>query len=187
MIYEFTRDVAATLRARSFPFPVLYGPEALEREYATTTIVIERDRTRPDSVAQARGPQANPKKHFERGISAVATVYARSSVRGAMIQNHEHECEAVVDALLVAFSECSSTSKHGPIVITDTRAGAPSEYKPFAGVIYVIAFRVPRAVFALTYQSEARAQGAAAGVQNSTRVRLVGGDPDSDPETGCGE
>jgi hypothetical protein len=61
-------------------------------------------------------------------------------------------------------------------------------------VIYALRFRVPRSVYALSYSDElesnpatagAEPTGAAAGVQNQTRVRLNGSE-DEDPDIGCG-
>jgi hypothetical protein len=75
-------------------------------------------------------------------------------------------------------------------VITEARYLVASEYndvETWPGVVYRLRFRVPRGVFAVTYEGSARPEQELAGFNNRTEARLAGSDPETPPEIGCGE
>lgn len=185
MIYTMHRDIAAILAARKFPVRVIYGPERTVRESYDPTIVIERDRNGSDRVTAPVGQQTNPRKYAMRSLAVSATIYTVSTLPGAMIQDHERECEKLIDAFIVALYEWQASARAGAVAIGEARylsAADRNDVETWPGVAYRLRFTVPRAVQALTYQGEARPTGQAAGVSNSTLVSA----PGFNPESACG-
>lgn len=185
MIYEMSRDIGARLEAAKFPVRVVYGPEQTAREIYDPVIVIERDRGGSDRITPPQGQQSNPRKYMTRWLAARATIYAKSSLDGATVWDHERECEKLVDGLLVALTEWQTAERAGAINVAEARYLAASErndVETWAGVVYVLRFSVPRAVFKLTYLGEARPTQALSGHRNQTIASTPGGDP----ATGCG-
>jgi hypothetical protein len=196
------RDIAETLATRQIPFPVYYGPENTTRDRFDTAIVFERERGANDLFRAGQGAQRNPRKREIRELAAQVTIYARSSLGGAHIGDHERLCEQLADAVIIALEEWGTASRAGHIPITEakylsaadlaTEQDAPdARVDVWPGVVYRIKFRVPRGMRVETYTSEAapgeaEPTGAAVGVTNQTQVRLQGGDPEADPELGCG-
>jgi hypothetical protein len=159
VIYSMARDIDARLAARKFPVRVIYGPERTVREGYDPIIVIERDRGAADSVEAPKGSQTNPRKYAQRVLAVSATIYMCSRLPGAMIQDHERECEKLIDAFIVALLEWQTSERAGSILINAGRyltAADRADVETWPGVVYSISFAVPRAVFALTYQGEAR-------------------------------
>lgn len=179
------RDVEAKLRARKFPSQFVYGPERITRVgYFDHVIVFERDRKATDLIAPAKGFENNARRMRVRELCVQATIYARSRLDGARVNDHEKECEQIVDALVIAFAEWGTEAKAGELPITEARYLTAEEYtdptKPaeaWGGAVYLIRFRVPRGVTARDYSGSARPTGAAAGVAGSVEVRLNAGDP----------
>lgn len=179
------RDVETALRKRKFPSEFRYGPERITRNgYFDHVIVFERDRKANDTTRPVQGTGANPNKRLVRELCVDVKVYAKSSVDGARVEDHERECEQIVDALLLNFSEWGTAARSGAFTITESRYLSAEEYtdptKPleaWAGAVYVIRFRVPRGVTARDYEGAARPTGAATGVSNSAEVRMNAGDP----------
>lgn len=189
MIYELSQAVTADLRAREFPIAVEYSPRVVNSEaFPDSVIVFERDDA-PDAVTAAVGVQSNPRKYRTRTVGGRILVYARSNADGADVGEHESVCEDLVDAVIVSLIDCVSAAKGGPDVpIVEARylrREERPEVEQWPGRVYLLRFRVPRAVFKRDGAGAARPTGAATGVQNRTGVRLRGGNPDADPETGC--
>jgi hypothetical protein len=177
MIYALARDIDARLTARKFPVRVVYGPERTTREGYAPVIVVERDRTASDTVGPPKGTQRNPRKYMTRTLAVSATIYAQSSLPGAMIQDHERSCEQLVDAFLVSLYEHLAAEQAGTISVSSARYLAASErndVETWPGVVYVIKFFVPRAVLALDYTGEAKPTAAAPGFVNAVRVSIDG-------------
>jgi hypothetical protein len=179
------RDVEAKLRARKFPSEFVYGPERTERSgYFDHEIIFERDRKAADLVGPVKGFENNARRMRVRELATQITIYAQSRVDGARVEDHEGECEQIVDALVLALAEWGVEAKAGDLPITESRyltaqergeVGAPVEVWP--GVVYVIRFRVPRGVSARNYEGSARPTGEAAGVSGSVEVRRNADDP----------
>lgn len=183
------KDVAGIFTARKFPVRFVYGPERVNRELRHTVIIVERDRDQTDQVRATQGTQRNAPKVRVRDLAVKATIFARSSVSSAMIQEHERFCEQLVDALIVALEEWGTETKAGDIPITEGRYAKAEDHndvETWPGVAYVLRFRVPRSVMAKTYAGEAKPTQALGGFSNRTDVSRTGGSEDADPETGCG-
>jgi hypothetical protein len=188
MIYEMSNDIRDMLVARKFPIPLVYGPEIAGSESLATRIVVERDRDAADQLGPPRGARANPRGVFTRELCGKATIYASSTIPGAHIGDHEHDCEQYIDAFLVAFREWCSSRKHDGAVFTELRYLKAEEFNApsvWPGVAYVIRFRVPRGVFALTFSGDGRPTQKLGGFQNRTEVTTAGAE--ADPVIGCGE
>lgn len=192
MIYDLALDVHENLQQRKFPISVVYGPEYVPaRHVGAQVIIFERDRSRSDVLDMAPGFQRNARKVLARYLAASATFYVKSPLHGAMVHDHENECEAMVDAVLAAFAEWSDRTNTASIEIADARylsatelASSDRPIQQWAGAVYVLRFNVPRGVMRLDYTGAARPEGAASGVQGQTQARLVGAD--GDPAIGCG-
>ncbi len=190
-MYRLALDVRDRLIARKFPTPIVYGPERTERQALHHThVVFMRDRDAAETLGPAHGSKSNPRRLATRDHTAVAMVYARSSIEGAAVQDHEGDCDQIVDALIVAITEWASQNKAVGTTITEARYLFPTDHEDVdawkPGVVYRLKFRVPRGVYALTYEQAAKPEQALGGFQNSTQVRLTGAPIELDPETGCG-
>lgn len=187
MIYEMARDIEERLRARKFPLRVYYGPEHVKREDFELRVVMMRDLDADDQFRPPAGQRANARKFGVRDLAVVALVVAYSAQVGAHRGDHERICEAVVDGLVTEIESWVTESKGDVLAFTGGRYLVPAELEleQWPGVIYALRFRVPRGVSALTYQGEARPEGAPTAVQNQTQVKLKASE-DEPPETGCG-
>jgi hypothetical protein len=114
-------------------------------------------------------------------------VFAKSGIPGARTNDHESECEQIVDALIVALSEWFVECKTGlPMPdFAEARYMHPTEFEgmtaeAWPGVGYILAFRVPRSVDARDYLSAARPTGSAVTVGGYVEILQTGatGDPE---------
>lgn len=183
MIYQMANDLAVNLQARKFPVHVFYGPERLTREgVSSMSIVVSHDRNRGDAVVPAAGALQNPKKFAERRLGCVAFLYVAASCDGARQNEHEHECDALVDALLVEIYKWCAAGRAGYPTIVESRylsedeiasLGAGDEYSAerLNGVVYVLRWTVARAILEKDYTGAARPVGTPAAV-GTTAVRV---------------
>jgi hypothetical protein len=193
MLYDFAREVQAMLSAQHYPVRVSFGYEPARRgAYRGHHIVLEHDDS-GDTVGPALGAKRNPRMVRSRYLGCKAEIYVRSSLPAAHRGDHERECEKVVDALIAAFYKLGGrgviTVKGGKYEPGKDAPDGTQEKWP--GVCYVLRFSLPRGVYDREYVAEqnpgaAAPTGAPTGVQNQTRARLTGGDPDADPDVGCG-
>lgn len=108
MIRDLALAVAADLRTRKFPHPVVYGPERAARDGFSAAVVFRRDRSVPDEIAPPVGatrPKATStgaESPLTRWVSGAFVVYARSPVPAATVFDHEEECDRVCDGVLTA-------------------------------------------------------------------------------------
>lgn len=121
MIGHLATAVAADLRARKFPYPVSYGPERVGREGFRPAIVFLRDREAGDPIVAPVGAKdRNPEVPFNRLVSGIVTVYARSSKPGATVLDHEDECDVVCDGVIAAVYRILK-ARRLPLSITESR------------------------------------------------------------------
>lgn len=190
MIYRMARDVGEAMRARGFRVREEYGPERTQRDgYYGGVIVFERDRESGDRYEAPRGAKRNARKIATRMLGVVATVYAQSAVSGARVNEHESECEALVDGLLASLYDWFERTRAGvftPISLGYVPASDRDDTEVWPGVVYQVRFQVPRAVSVLDYQGIGAPTGAANSISNRTDVTLKGAPSGTTPETGCG-
>jgi hypothetical protein len=185
MIYECAQALQAKLAAAKFPTVIEYGPRRTTVEtYRDHLVIIERDRDATDNLAEVNGQQTNPRRLCNRALAAKATIYAQSRLDGARVNEHEFECEQIVDALIVALAEWGSAERArlGSVVptIQEARYLKLSEFQEgeqWPGVVYVLKFRINRGVYKKNYEGAARPTGAAAGVTNVIEIRQNADDP----------
>lgn len=146
MIYQMARDLEANLRALKYPVHVLYEPGRMTREHSRPLLItIERDRSRGDSIGtgHSRGVVRS------RLLGVTARVFARSSVAGSRVEDHERLCDQVVDALVIAIVDWGTAARAGDIQFSAARYLTPAEYdgaEMGAGLVYQLSFGVSRAM-----------------------------------------
>jgi hypothetical protein len=188
-------NIEAILHARGFPVQAVYGPDRLPFDGFTSNLVrFERDPDQSDTITKpvgASGQQDQPMK-ATRLIATRVTIYGQSPLSGAMPHDHDHETDQLVDALTVAISEWAVAAKTSlvPLAFTEARfITNDGERKAvyaegWPGSVYLLRFKVPRAVRALNYISgaapgTARAKGTPEHVGNEIHVRV---NTSADPE-----
>lgn len=134
MIGDIATRVAADLRTRKFPYPVVYAPERVARDGFSSAIVFSRDRQAGDAiVAPAGATHCNPGIPFNRNVSGRIVVYARCAKAGATPFEHEEECDLVCDGVLTAMYKILKASGH-PWTVTESRILTREELRAEAGV-----------------------------------------------------
>lgn len=179
------RDVQAKFTDRKFPTKFEYGPRRLTVEaWHDHLVICERDRESPDQLAAVNGQQTNPRRYCNRALAVKFTIYARCNLDDARINEHEYECEQIVDALIVALQEWGTEAKArlGDVTptISESRYLKLTEFpeaEAWPGVAYIVRLRVMRGVMRRDYEGLARPTGAAASVGNTIEVRQKPGDP----------
>lgn len=150
MIYAMTKCVAASLAAKNWPAQVRYGKERVSRAtHYSSLVVIERDTDSGDSLSTAHGQVRNARKLRTRSLAVRASVFAKSPKAGARVNEHEHELEDLVDAVIVAVQLWATESRAGDVDFhmlgpVDSEEHNGSEIG--AGAAYDLRFRVQRAV-----------------------------------------
>lgn len=182
-----SRDIEDRLRARKYPVHVSYGPEPIDTTRRGFHVVMMRDPEKDDVFRPPAGQRGNARRTGVRELCVLAVLTAASSKSGAHRGDHERECEALIDALTTEIEAWSTEAQLNAVTWTGGKYVWPEGEAPeqCAYVQYAITLRVPRGVSALSYTGDARPEGSAAGVSNTTRVRLTGAE-DETPETGCG-
>jgi hypothetical protein len=180
MIYQLALDLAARMQARKFPVSVFYGPERVSRQGCDSMrVLVSRDTVGGDTVIPARSQHRNPVCTHTRGLGVVALFEVSSAVAGARVNEHEHECDAVVDAFLVELFSWGEESGAGVIPIVETRYVSAEERasgaETLSGAVYLVRFQVPRGVFARDYEGAARVAIDSYEAGCSTRASKRGG------------
>lgn len=170
MIATITRAVAAAMLARGYPYGVSYG----ESRFTSTTIgeprvTIKRDRKSRKDVAHAPLTHAmNPPIRAQRTIACVVRVYARSTLAGAQLEDHERLADKTVDMLIVALQKVVSAPAETSVIGGPTTAAigaggylsaaelALDGMEAWPGVVYEFALTVERGVRDTTWADEAR-------------------------------
>jgi hypothetical protein len=184
MVYEMMRDVEAMLHDRNFPVECQYEPSTIVPGLSPDRTIITFARDGVDSFASLQGRDG---KILVRAVSVTARVFAASSVVSADRQDHERECEAIVDALLVAIHDwCAAPNADGksagPPKIGAMRylkaadLGLPAD-APTGGVAYQIEFAVNRGVRRVNYAGQNAQTIDFAGATNEVDVRTA--DPEN--------
>jgi hypothetical protein len=141
-------------------------------------VVFRRDPKGGDQVNALVAQRTNPRSVRVRELGVEVVVFSASSLEGARINEHEHECDQVVDALIVAISEWGTEERAGSITIYESRYLDPSEgdgvFEAWPGVRYVLRFRVPRAVLTRNYIGAARPEATISNVALEARVSVDG-------------
>lgn len=192
MIYAMAQDVAATLAARGFPLSVHYGPERVTPSNIAShsgRVVIARDRTRGDDVRATIGARGSePRGPRVRALGCEATVYGRSPLAGARVNEHEAVCDQTVDALIVALCDWATAARAfvefgaGRFLRDDEVNGAERN----AGAVYRLEFSIGRGVTARAYDGALRSTATLDGVTTAARAKVQGATYEDVPLEGGG-
>jgi hypothetical protein len=190
MIYAMASDIQAILNAKEFPISVIYTPERTERDGYARMITIERDRSSGDGVSGAVAVNANARRVMTRSLGVWARIYVRSELDGARINDHEHEADDLVDALIIAlFQWCAETRTLAP-TFTEARfldAKERDDVEEWPGVVYSLRFGIARGIYDRKYDGSAKPTASLSGFANSTMVSRTAGDSGELPVQGCGD
>jgi hypothetical protein len=159
LIASLAKDIDAALSARKYPVRVVYGPEHLARppHAGQPLIVFERDRESGDGVRPVKGARGTERAMRVRELGVIVTVYAASSAASARTEEHEHACDQIVDALIVALDEWFVEGKTGRLCeysesrMMNAEEFEDAHFRQWPGCAYRIRFDLPRGVRALNY------------------------------------
>lgn len=188
MIYEIFRELGLNLGSRGYPFPLEYGPEAKEkRPPFDTRIVLDHDRKAGDQISGPRSqvtistPAGKSRKLLDRAVGCDVRIYAKSSIAGARLPEHERLAEQLADAVLAGLRTViqarATMWRVASAGFVEKEALGVPELEKWPGVVYEIKFSVDRGVFDLSWTGEGVPTGSITEVTNSTRIN---------GETACG-
>lgn len=191
MINLLAESVQEALRVGDYPVDCVYGPLPVTYErYPHGLLVFERARDASDTFAAPMGTRnQNPLYRAARTVAAQLLIYAcAEQLEGARIEDHEGECEDLVDQTYIAIEEWAKLITHAGPTIVEARylsAAERNDEQVWPGVVYRVKFSVLRAVVKQSKSGEIRPTGKAAAVANRTEVKypLRPNDP---PAIGCG-
>lgn len=178
MIHQLALDLEARLHARQYPVRVEYGAdERLARGAATSYEIMIRRAPKGDAVRSIVASRTEPRNKLVRDLAVEATFYVQSRHSGAMAHEHERDCDALVDAFLVALHGWTVESKAGTSVdVTESRYLSPDEYngsETFFGVVYRLVFNVARGVADKIYEDGAQLAAVIKTVSTATSVAIA--------------
>lgn len=195
MIHEIGRELETAIAAKGCPFKVFDREATKPLTWGRNRIVIER--APEDKVNPPRFQSRVPKVHWVRDIVGTITIFAQSSVTGALEFEHERLCDEVVDQVLIAMRGVAGARRNGLTITKSTRVPiadlAASE--KVGGVAHQITFSIERAVSEREWDGTLQAEFEipADGIQSVTKVSYTGSDDDGDintapasAETACG-
>ena len=183
-----SRDLEDRLQSRGFPVRIDYqGGERLARATGSSyEILIGRSMSRGDSVETIVASNVNPRKCMVRKLSVDAYFYVQAAHSGSTLDEHERDCDALVDAFLVALLGWTVASKAGvTLSVSESRYLNSEEYnnaESFLGVVYKLQFSIMRAVLDKTYEGESRGIAQVQSVSTTASITQTGA-PEETRET----
>ncbi len=190
MINLLAEAVQAALRTGKYSADCVYGPRPVTFEtYPHGLLVFERSREASDTFGPPRGTkQQNPRYVAVRNVAATLSIYACAEhLEGARIEDHEGECEDLIDQAFVAMGDWGKAVLRSDPTVTEARylsAAERNDEQVWPGVVYRMKFTFPRAVVEQSKSGEIRPTGQAASVANRTEVKYPLR-PDDPPAIGC--
>jgi len=178
MIYQLARDLADGLHARKFPVAVYYGSNLVSDGGSYSLLIqIDRDSKRGDSVGAAKGVKRNPDRKLTR-MCGVEVLFAVSSTKsGPMQQDHEFDCEQLVDGFLTELFVWGELSGSPVTLPSEARYLSPDELAAMglkSAVAYVLRFQVPRGVSIRDYEGSALTEVSTYGASTTVLVSRDG-------------
>jgi hypothetical protein len=171
------------LRGRKYPFRVRYAPERTERTKHDPVILIMRDTDTSEKIETAHGTQKNGRKYRTRRIPVKIKVYAKSSLDGARLEEHEELADYLVDALVTALEIWSTAERGGGIEFGEMAFLTPAEVvtadgapEGWPGVVYLMRFTIGRGVVERDYLKQVRPTGTINGASSTVEVRQTNED-----------
>ncbi len=200
MIAAIARDLAAAMKAKGYPFPVVMGPERTRTvTFGRERVVVEYDEDAGDSFDSTPAHRARAAK-FVRSVGAKLTIYAQEPKTGAQDHEHRQRAERALDLVLVELDGVVRGRRNTWAIKSGrfTRPADLEKSEQLAGSVYELTFSVDRAVNDTTWDGAAAPTVAMGGqgprMRSTTRVSLANGpgaDNDGDgvpddAETSCG-
>ena len=195
MIADLATEVAAELRDRGVPVPVVYGPERFEDDaIVRTRIVFERDRDGGDgfgfrSEIKPVAAPAMAKIDHVRTQGGMLRIWAHNSVAGARAQDHERLADELLDRVSIAIRKCVSRSRtqwsvrSGKFLRAEDIAPTLRGQQVWHGVVYEMRFALERGV----YDKKWDGAGPLLAPLNSVTNQTIVHEPDGDgSEIACG-
>jgi len=179
VIGQIANEVSERLSSEfEYPYRVAYGPELCERQYVGDNgIVFSRDPSRADRFDAPNGEQRTPRKGFRRDLRCMALVYCASTAAGATRDDHETECESVLDLIQFALDPYRATHAltfdGGRYLGEPEIAAVAGEHWP--GVVYLLQFSVGRGVVKHRYDGSGPSTGSVDAFSKTSKVRIFGG------------
>lgn len=195
MIYQMARDVAAMLAADGFPVTIVYGETPITAASIVArshSIEFARDRQNGDKISNPQGAKRDPRSKVVavRLVGVRVVIRARVSVTGARINEHEHECDDLVDAVIARLTQWTTAAKCGGdpewresryLAEDELGADAPATGGHVSGVAYLLRFGIPRGVTARRYDGVGSPTTKFAGIIPGVKVAVPGGDVEDVP------
>lgn len=196
MLFEIARELGDELAAHGCPLRVVYGPERAEpTTFGDERIVVERV-LGGDTFGPPIANHRNPRVTRTRLIGAKITIYVRSPLAGAAIQDHHRRADLVVDALLSALDVVVRVNRKSGYELNSGGFAVPADLEDsstWGGAMYVIDdLKIQRAAESRAWPTLDEPEGAIAetvplpGITSRTVVRMAGADPSAPGETSCG-
>lgn len=192
--FKISRDVAATLKAKGYPFPVLYGPEFNRPTTINSTrIVFERDRSAGDQIAPVRSQHVNPRYVSMTAVGIRVLIYAQHTALSAGVQDHEGLADQLRRAVRVALAEVIGRRKTHWLTASQKFLSKEElelrDLLQWPGVVYQILIYVEDGDADVNFDGEAKPEAELGGpdgvaIESTTEVNLPGSSADS--ETACG-
>ena len=179
MLREIASEMQCELDARSCPFRIVYGPERAPISLVNCRVVVERDRGGTENVSSPKSRAPNPHMVAVRSTAGKFRVFAKSSLPGASVSDHERVADQMVDKLTVALHTCVRRRNteyriSGSHILTPEEMQL-SDLEAWPGVVYEFKFEIDRGVFDTTWTGEKRptaGMGGTDGVSLGTSVSI---------------
>lgn len=159
MLYNISKDVAADLDARKFPWRVGYGPSP-EVSLNDPRVIFERLRGRgSDSSDDSLSRPRNPTMISTRHLGGKITIYAKSNAEGARVIEHERDMDKMVDMVTTSLHKVAQTRRN-PLTIVSMGTLSEDDLEArgittWSGVAYEILFTVGRGVTVTDWEQAA--------------------------------
>jgi hypothetical protein len=165
MLFAIAQELKDALVTKGCPVSVVYGPERKDQALNHPRFVIERDRTAGDKHTGARSQRANPRQVDTRAIGCVCRMFAKSSIEGAGVWNHERDADQMVDHFTVQMTSIVQM-RHTLWRITSAKFMTADELafaglETWPGVVYEIKFEIDRGVADVTWRTPDQSAGSA--------------------------
>jgi hypothetical protein len=182
VIFDMAVWVADTLHTRKFPVEVRYGREPVSSKgYGSHVIQITRDDESGDQLPDTpRSVSRLPDYRATRGLGVVVHLFVSCGITGAMMHEHERECDLIVDGLITALLDWAQEGRsqiswaHSGYVPPSVVDG--TEHR--AAVVYQMRFAARRGVYRRDYDGTIPATAILSGMGIETHVLL----PDDEHE-----
>lgn len=195
MIYSFTKQLAALLKAQGVPFPVVFGAEPTDPVAASRErIVVEQVHDeKPDTFGGPMALHSNPPMPRVRSVGIRFRVFARANLAGAAWHDHAERAEHAVDEII---AETDYMARAERTQVSFDRGGfvTPKDENGtlvWSGAVYEFDAKIDRGIFRRSWAGDAAEEVVIGpppdvGITSTTKVSTApgyAGTPPNDAET----